>query len=610
MKLFISYVFKQLFFVILISGILGTSSVFAEVNAYLNQQSFYQGDILTLRIETDINQKAIPDLSVLEKNFDIKESSSNSRINILNGKRSYRKTWVIELHAKTIGQFTIPEIVLGNEKTQEIEVNIEELPPEISAENSKHVFIESMVDIQNDEIYVQQQIPYTIKLYYDASMSSGEIILPTIENANIRVVGKEKKYKTVRAGNEFVIIERRYLISPEKSGKLLIPPTLVQGRLQLTGNIAMPKPKNEFEKLNDLFSNMNNRSIFSNRFDPFGAQRQNGPTRPFSVSSEASNVNVLPVPESFTGTSWLPAEEIKMQDSWSLNPPNLKVGELVTRTIIMQVKGLASSQIPDIEIPKSAGIKVYPEKAESETPNDGNTIYGIQRVDITYIPEKEGSITIPKIEVDWWDVNNKKQQTYTLPEWRLSVAADAAADVGIKPNEAVSEPQEIITAENLEEETITNDQPILMNWRWETILGIFAIIATLIFSLVYFGRRYLNSTWRLSKNQQQQVKFEGRKLKTALLIACNNNDSNLSADLLVKYAAFIFKDSKLQSLGAVATKLSYGSDIIKKLESSLYADNEQNWQGTDLYQLLNKGLRAKDIKQVNTNIGLAPLYPH
>ena len=174
------------------------------------------------------------------------------------------------------------------------------------------------------------------------------------------------------------------------------------------------KRMNEVDMLNELFFDLNNQSTFSNPFDPFFSRRSIGPTRPYKASSESIIVNVLPVPDSFTGIAWLPAEEVKMQDSWAKSPPNLKVGEPVTRTIIMQVKGLASSQIPEIFIPKPAGMKVYPEQAKGETPNDGNTIYGIQRVDISYIPDKSGAVVIPEITVDWWDVNNKKQQTYTL----------------------------------------------------------------------------------------------------------------------------------------------------------------------------------------------------
>ena len=185
---------KILFVVILWMAL--QTQVLAQVKASLNQKSYYQGDIITLKIETDKNQKAEPDLSVLDKDFEIKGSSASSQINILNGTRKYRKIWNIELEARVTGKFNIPEITVGNEKTDTVEISVVELPPEIAAQTSKHIFIESEVNLgssSDNEIYVQQQIPYTIKFFYDAAMQTGEVVLPKIENANIRALGNEKK---------------------------------------------------------------------------------------------------------------------------------------------------------------------------------------------------------------------------------------------------------------------------------------------------------------------------------------------------------------------------------------------------------------------------------
>ena len=597
-------------FVYFISATLLYTQAIAQVTASLNQKSYYQGDLITLKIETDKNQKTEPDLSILKNNFDIKGSSASSQVSIINGNRSYKKIWQIKLQAKATGQFVIPEIIVGNEKTQAIEIIVKELPPEVAAETNKHIFIESTVDIPNDEIYVQQQIPYTVKFFYDAAMQTGEVILPTIENANIRVVGREKKYQVVRAGNKYVVVDRRYVISPEKSGKLIIPPTIVQGRIALTGRNSpqLRKRMNEVDILNELFFDLNKGSTFTNPFDPFFSRRSIGPTRPYTVSSEAIVVNVLPVPESFTGSAWLPAEEIKMQDSWTTNPPNLTIGEPVTRTIIMQAKGLASSQIPEIEIPKPAGMKVYPEQAKSETPNDGNTIYGIQRVDITYIPDKLGAVIIPEINVNWWNVSNKQQQTYTLPEWNLNVAAGAT----MKSNEDVAEPEVMSDANPEAELSLATDLVSSPRyWGWEFLIGVLTLIGALLFSLAYFiNTRLQHSPRRTLKNRKRKELIDGRALQTSLLNACNANDSSSAADLLIKHAQLIFEDSKLQNLGALASTLNQGAEVIKELEASLYSDNADNWEGDGLHQLVTHGLQTKGTGQPLHQVGLAPLYPN
>lgn len=599
---------KHTLFVYLFSFILFCNQAHAEVKAYLSQKSFYQGDPITLKIESNKNQNVEPDLSGLIKDFEIKGSNTSSQMSITNGNRSYKKTWTIELQAKALGQFIIPKIKVGNETTQAIQLNVTELPPEIAAETSKHIFIEAEVDIQNDEIYVQQQIPYNVKFFYDAAMQTGEVILPTIKNANIRVVGREKKYQVVRAGNKYVVVDRRYVISPEKSGKLIIPPTIVQGRIAITGGDSpqLRKRMNEVDMLNELFFDLNSGSTFSNPFDPFFSKRSIGPTRPYKANSKAIEVNVLPVPESFTGSAWLPAEEIKMQDSWTTDPPELKTGEPATRTIVMQVKGLGSSQIPEIQIPKPAGMKVYPEQAKSETPNDGNTIYGIQRVNITYIPDKAGNVIIPEINVNWWDVNNKQQKTYTLPEWNLNVAAGA-----LTPNGTSTE-SEIMNDVNPEAElSLATDLDSFPNyWGWEFLLGVFILMAGLLSSLIYFiNKRFQNTPKRIEKNKNRKAVIDGQALKISLLNACKSNDKKLASDLLIKHAQFIFQDPKIQNLGVLTNKLEIGSDVVKELDVSLYADQTNHWNGNDLHQLVNQGLQSKQ-KTKNLESGLAPLYPN
>ncbi len=610
MKIFkLTFLIKFFLSNLIFSIVILTNPVFAEVKASTSQISYYQGDPISLKIESNISQKAEPDLSVLQRDFDVKGTSANSQVSIINGNRSYKKIWNIELQAKASGKLIIPEISVGKDKTEKIEISINELPPEIAAETKKHIFIEAAVEIDNDEIYVQQQIPYTVKFFYDAAMQTGEVILPTIENANLRIVGDEKKYQVVRAGTKYVVVERRYVISPEKSGKLIIPPTIVQGRMAITdGDSAqLRKRMNEVDMLNELFFDLNNQSTFSNPFDPFFSRRSIGPTRPYKASSESIEVNVLPVSKAFTGSAWLPAEEVKMQDSWATSPPDLKVGEPVSRTIIMQVKGLASSQIPEIFIPKPTGMKIYPEQAKGETPNDGNTIYGIQRVNITYIPDKSGPVIIPEVTVDWWDVKNKEQQTYMLPEWNLNVAAGETTIT-----EMNTEP-EVMDDVNPEAEVSMEEVFIAAPsyWGWEVlaalILGILILLSSLMFLL---GKRYKKSPKQLMKKKIQRELIDERALYSSLLQACEANKNKEAAELLIQYMGIKFPEQKIQNLGFLAKKLATGNKVITELNESLYASDTSAWSGKNLHELIGHGLQLKQANKPTQDFVLAPLYPN
>ncbi len=104
--------------------------------------------------------------------------------------------------------------------------------------------------------------------------------------------------------------------------------------------------------------------------------------------------------------------------------------------------------------------------------------------------------------------------------------------------------------------------------------------------------------------------FDSKALYTSLLNACNANDNSAAADLLIKHAQLILEDSKLQSLGALAIKLSYGTDVVKELEVSLYSGGANNWEGDNLHRLVSQGLQAKANEQTLQQTGLAPLYPN
>jgi len=601
MKLFI----KITFFICIV---LMSRITFAEVKASVAQAKVYQGDPVTLIIENNQNNQAQPDLSPLQTDFEILGTSTSSQVNFVNGNRSFKKSWSIDLQPKSLGEIKIPAISVGGDETEPVVVTVNKLPPEVAEETRKHVFIESTVDIKEGETYVQQQIPYTVKLFYDSAMQTGEVISPKIENANIRHLGNDRKYQVIRAGKKFVVIEKRFVISPEKSGPLLIPPTLVKGRIALNkGDSQQLNPQvDETDMLNRLFKDFRQDPFFNSPFDDLFGRRSIGPTRPFSVSSQSIEVNVLPVPDAFKGKAWLPAEEVIATDSWAKQPPVFKVGEPVIRQLVLQVKGLASSQIPEIEIPRPAGVKVYPEQPRSETPNDGNTVYGIQRMDITYIPDKEGKVTIPEINIDWWDVNKKEARVYTLPEWNLSVAAGeegavAASTQNPAPMEDANPEAEHSLGETLE--------PIPGYWGWEILSAIALGILAIISGFFYFKAR--------NKRVIEEKPIAAKKplvdlqaLRNSLLDACQQNDKHMAARLLIKTIKAAWNDSSINNLGLVATNLTQGREVVRDLEQSLYGTKDQAWDGSDLYRLVENGLQRKTPKVISrSDIGLAPLYP-
>jgi len=593
--------------------------VSAEVKAYLNKSSFFAGDPVTLNIETDKNDNAKPDLIPLQKDFTIIGSSANSRIRVLNGKRSFKKSWTIELQPKSKGSLQIPSITVGQFKTEPLELSIADLPPEVTAETSKHIFIESSIGVSGDISFVQQQLPYTIKLFYDASMQTAQIQTPELKSAIIEKLGSDKRYEEVRAGKRYNVVEKNFVISPEKSGVLHIPAATVTGRIALSGGDSptLRKRMDETDMLNNFFNDFRNDPFFKDTFGGgFFSNRSRGPSRPFSLSSEKIDVEVMPVPDAFTGSAWLPAEDLVIKDSWATSPPSLKVGEPVTRSLTLQAKGLAGSQIPDISFPKPEHIKSYPDKAKSETRTDGNTVYGIQHTEISYIPDVSGKVTIPRIMIDWWDVKNKKQRTFTLPEWNLNVAPD----LNYRPDEeaTVAVDTNKTTLENTSVNTI-DDNPNLLSdiqekyWGWKVIIAIsLLLLLSILFIYRFKTLAKRNHTLEQAVTTKSHVKNKTQNisvLRSALLQACKNNDKHSVAPKLINYTQAYWADDSIHSLGNLASHLVTGSETIKALEKSLYSVDAEKWDARALVKLIEDGLQKKHSIKANDSNGLTPLYP-
>ena len=597
--------------------LVATMPALAEVKAYLNQPSFYEGDPITLKIESTQNSNVEPDLSVLEKDFTIlgvRSSTQSFRLNSPN--RTFLNSWTIELQPNQSSILKIPSIKVGKEKTETLTLKIIDLPPEVTAEINKHVFIETDVGAVELEgtTFVQQQIPYTIKLFHNTNIQTAQINAPDIKNTILERLGRDKRYQVIRAGKRFNVVERHFVISPEKSGPLHIPAATVTGRIALSEENSQRFRGNmdEADFMNKLLGEFMGDPSFGDVFrGGFFLGRSQGPSKPFTIKGKTIDVKVLPVPKAFTGTAWLPAEGLIVKDSWATNPPQLKVGDPVTRLLTLRAKGLAGSQIPDISIPKPNSMKTYPDKAKSETETDGNTVYGIQRINITYIPDDSGKVIIPEVKVDWWDVKNKKQKTFVLPAWNLKIAPDITRETEInlapieglkelKPTSVKEKPDEII------DNGLNKADPF---WIWKIIIIVPLLLLFAI--IIYWVRKYLNRNKEQRVSQKIVSQIDIATIRSALLQACNSNDKQRAAHNLLKYAQAYWHDDSLQNLGMIATKLKKDNDVktIKDLEQSLYSIESENWQGEALGKLIENGLPQEQKRAVQNNDGLTPLYP-
>ena len=165
----------------------------AALRAEIDRQTVQEGDTLTLTIRSDQAQsQERPDVSPLRKDFVVLGTSTSSETSIVNGSRSDSTSWQIQLQPLHTGTIDIPPIAVGNEQTAAIEIDVTKASPQQAKQTSTHVFLEVEAPAAGKSIYVQQQIAYTVRLFYDDTVQSGDLAAPDPENAIVEQLGTGK----------------------------------------------------------------------------------------------------------------------------------------------------------------------------------------------------------------------------------------------------------------------------------------------------------------------------------------------------------------------------------------------------------------------------------
>jgi BatD DUF11 like domain len=589
----------------------------ASLRAQFDRQTMQQGHTVTLTIESNQAQsQARPDLTPLRKDFDVLNTSTSSETSIINGTRSDSTSWMIQLQPLHAGTINVPPITVGNEQTAPLVLNVTPPSPQAARQTSAHVFIEVDAAPTGKSVYVQQQIPYTLRLYYDDTVQSGNLAAPDPANAMVEQLGKEQRYTTMRNEREYHVIERHYAISPEKSGPLDIPPASFRGSMLVAANSQSNGVSN-----NPIARLLNGTPFANDPFfkNAFGAGISFGATeQPVDIYSRDVALNVQPLPPGVHG-NWLPAEQVTLHDSWDANPPRFKVGEPVTRTITIDVKGLSASQIPPLSFAKPANAHIYPEAGSNHSRTDGNVIYGISKQSVTYIPTAPGTLDIPPIALTWWNTDSNTQSRVALPAREFKVAPGAA---GAQSNTAPAPPAAPAsaaprakpaaaatpssTAKRAAGASLT--ERLLRPRAWFAAGAALLALAALFAVAMRLRERRPESQPGPAKMLPVAVPRR-KSIMQALQQACAGNDKQAAAEALLELARAEWPDDPPRGLGALAARLEAGGKEIGALDRSLYGSGALPWEGGALWNTVRNGLQAKRGEKLPKDDGLGALYP-
>ncbi|MDP1698665.1 MAG: BatD family protein [Xanthomonadaceae bacterium] len=356
------------------------AEISAAPRAWLDRSQINQGDTVTLNIESE--NKDAPDFTVLEADFALTGQSSQTQTTISNGSISTRTLWAVALEPRKTGVLSIPAIRVGNESTAPLALTVSSAPVGQQAQG-QDVFLEVQVDSKAP--YVGQAVIYTLRLNYAITLLDGDLDTPQIDGADFRRIGDDASYQRMIAGRRYQTLERHFVMSPERSGELILSAPRFRGRT-LAG-------------LRD--------SIV-------------GGARAISAMGESLTLDVRPQPAQAT-MPWFPARALSMERSQP--DSDTHVGEPVSVELRMQVEGALVTQVPELSISEVPGLRVFPDVAKvSERLIDGVLHAEVSRR-FALVASRAGAIQVPAMQVGWWNTVENKPELAKVAGFTLQLGA-------------------------------------------------------------------------------------------------------------------------------------------------------------------------------------------
>ncbi len=558
--------FKTYIITLLTLIILLVSQSSWAATASINRSIISENETILLIVKTQDMSTDQINLSVLETDFEILGTSQSSRIQLFNGGRSSNKQWSITLAPLRSGTLIIPSLTVGNETTNALEVSVQNFDSVSANQKNKEVFIE--VTLSKDRVYVQEQIIFTIKLFYKNTIRSGALTSPNIDNTVIERLGEDITYQAEKNGRHYSVLERRFVLFPQESGSMTIAPIRFSGQVQ--GRQAQRQ------------------SLFN---DPFSPTLKN-----FRTKSTSQSITILPRPAAAIGKNWLPAQNLKLTENISEQSNTLTVGQPLTRTLTITAQGLNSSQLPELSLPDFENAKSYRDQKSQNNQIGKMGMTGTSQQKIAVVPTAEGLLHLPEIKVPWWDVVENQQR----------VAILAARTIMVEPsNNFTVEPFNTESARSL----LTAEPKQTTSPVWVIVSGFFFILWCVTLYLLLKEKQN-----RKQKNRQKENLFENSHFKkqlSAIEKACHENNIAAAHTALIIWAKTRWPESPPQSLVALANH-SDQSDVISELQNMdriLYSTEKKPWSGQQFLNairtLLNQKIPSNNKPAIKI---LPPLY--
>ncbi|MCX7546642.1 BatD family protein [Xanthomarina sp. F1114] len=380
----------------------------------------------------------------------------------------------------------------------------------------------SYVSLNHDTAYIGQPVQMTVSVYSNTWFTTG------IDVGNIQVEGALTVYfrsvsnSRTFSGKQFSGVDFIYNVFPTRAGKITVP--------ELTIHVESPKP---------------------------GGYKGIKHT----IHTKPKSIQVNDVPVGYDPNNWLVSSSLNITERWNTSLKNVKVGDVLQRTITRSAAGTLSEFIPAVTWDSVPGVSIYNTRPKTNT-HKSKTAVSASRVEMAnYLFEKEGEVVLPKIEFVYWNYYNKRFYKKTIDSTVIQVAPNADLEM-------LASIKKQLEAETTEPE-VAEDKPFLilgMTPKRFLLLVIFGLLA------IYVLIKLLKWFIPFSKKKYQAYLHSEKYLFTKVTRALRQKNARGFLEQLTKWMLHL--DLEEQSFDYFLK--TYGTEDLKREYSQLMANLFQN----------------------------------
>jgi hypothetical protein len=540
--------------------------VSAQPRVWLDRDRIAYDETVTLSMEVDMRSTSdMPNLAELTRDFRIVDQRIEQNMALVNGDVSLKITMQMVLSPLRQGRIDIPSLWVGRDATAPLRlivlpprnpVVVDEQPP-AAATNGRPVFIEAGIDSTTP--YVQQNVGYTVRLFYEMGvLIDGRLDQEPPAGASLQKIGDDLQRAVSLGGRDYNVVERHYLLIPERSGSMTLPPPHFIGRGM------------------GLFD------VHRQDLNIFGA-------------SNALQVKSIPTA---APQPWLPLRGLRMR--YVESPQSLRVGKSAVVTVEVVAQGGVTAQMPALMVQAGSNAQVFPDPAQMDDRfvQDRPQATIVRRFSI--LPIREGTLRIIAPRIDWWDAQAGVARTASLPDLTLRVA-----------------PGEMATAAapaTGDGDTVANDgaaggwRAWIPDgpWRWAGLALVFLWLAALVLGWRLWSLRAKAAPVTAQQGDQRPGGPSPGSDPEALILALTRGDLRTIAQALCNAASPVATD-----LDAVRARLADPAQraAVDALQRARWGDSDTGPTLASVRAAFASGPRWRTPTARADTVLLPPLYP-